>query len=454
MAHVTVQDVATRGTYSASTATSFTIPSTLAFFALTDFRLFSGTTELSYNATPTTSTQFATSGSAVDGGYMGGNFVLGSASSGNNLTYIRNTPATRTDDFTYPSGTLNIKTLNTALDKLFAVSQQLDSRLDRALVQDDSDTGSVGDLGLYSDRASKFLQFDANGQVAFTALTLSGTTVSVSAYILGLLDDSDAATARTTLGASSSLTFPLAVASGGTGSSTVALAQAALGIGALGTTDQITASSQIASAVVTYAKIQDVAAASRLLGRGSTAGSGDVEEITLGTGLTMSGTTISASGGATLGTAQSTTSGTSKDFTGIPSGTKRITINYRSVGTGGTSPLLIQLGDAGGIETTGYTSNATRHVDGDTSIGVTASSVGFISYNYNDAADTVSGSYVLSIEDSSDFTWCGFGIMCNQGQRMSLGSGLKSLSAELTQLRITSTSTDTFDSGEVNIVYE
>ena len=53
----------------------------------------------------------------------------------------------------------------------------------------------------------------------------------------------------------------------------------------------------IANDAVTYAKMQNVSAASKLLGRGSAAGSGDVEEITLGTGLTMTATTLSASGG-------------------------------------------------------------------------------------------------------------------------------------------------------------
>ncbi len=57
------------------------------------------------------------------------------------------------------------------------------------------------------------------------------------------------------------------------------------------------ATAGIANDAVTYAKMQDITAVSKLLGRGSAAGAGDPEEITLGTGLSMSGTTLNASGG-------------------------------------------------------------------------------------------------------------------------------------------------------------
>lgn len=50
----------------------------------------------------------------------------------------------------------------------------------------------------------------------------------------------------------------------------------------------------IANDAVTYAKMQNVSAATRLLGRGSAGGSGDPEELTVSTGLSLSGTALSS----------------------------------------------------------------------------------------------------------------------------------------------------------------
>jgi hypothetical protein len=74
-------------------------------------------------------------------------------------------------------------------------------------------------------------------------------------------------------------------------------------------------STAIANDAVTYAKMQDVSAASRLVGRGSAAGSGDPEEITPGTNLTMSTTTLNAQSVSTSGVGASPTSSSTQTIT-------------------------------------------------------------------------------------------------------------------------------------------
>lgn len=73
----------------------------------------------------------------------------------------------------------------------------------------------------------------------------------------------------------------------------------------------------IANDAVTFAKMQNSTAASRLVGRGSAAGAGDFQEITVGSGLSMSGTTLSATGGS--GTVTSVAAGNGMNFTTITS---------------------------------------------------------------------------------------------------------------------------------------
>ena len=79
--------------------------------------------------------------------------------------------------------------------------------------------------------------------------------------------------------------------------------------------------------------------------------------------LSISGSSPSFSsyqgGTITSGTAVASTSGTSIDFTSIPSWVKRITVMFNGVSTNGTSQVQIQLG-AGSVTTTGYLSYATN----------------------------------------------------------------------------------------------
>lgn len=84
---------------------------------------------------------------------------------------------------------------------------------------------------------------------------------------------------------------------------------------------------------VTYAKMQNVSAASRLLGRGSASGSGDVQELTIGTGLTLTGTELTASGGAQVQVDTFTSSGTWTK----PAFAKKVTIFVLPGGPGGGS---------------------------------------------------------------------------------------------------------------------
>ena len=159
------------------------------------------------------------------------------------------------------------------------------------------------------------------------------------------------------------------------------------------------------------------------------------------------------SGGLTLGTKQASTSGTAIDFTGIPAGTKLIIVNLIGVSLSGTDELLIQLGDAGGVEATGYLGM----VQGFQNAGTPATVVpttGFQATILQAAAGLVYGQFILSLEDASDFTWtCQGGAYDSSTSLKCTTCGSKSLSAELDRVRVATNGTNTFDAGEINIAY-
>jgi hypothetical protein len=157
----------------------------------------------------------------------------------------------------------------------------------------------------------------------------------------------------------------------------------------------------------------------------------------------------------TSGTAV-TASGTSVNFTGIPSTAKRITVMFSGVSTSGTSLLQVQIGDAGGIETTGYSASGGFIQQAAAYAGVANVTSGFVCGTGNNAAaNLISGA--VEIFNISGNAWCATGMLTFQSSTPVIVyvAGSKTLSDTLTQVRITTVNgTDTFDAGTINIMWE
>jgi hypothetical protein len=149
------------------------------------------------------------------------------------------------------------------------------------------------------------------------------------------------------------------------------------------------------------------------------------------------------------GTAVASTSGTSIDFTGIPSWVKRITVMFSGVSTNGTSLIQIQLG-AGSVATSGYLASATNNAAA--SIATVASTAGF-AINSAAAANSFTGQLVFSLISGNG--WVALGSFSNGGPNVFTTAGGITLGGTLDRVRITTVGgTDTFDAGSINILYE
>lgn len=178
----------------------------------------------------------------------------------------------------------------------------------------------------------------------------------------------------------------------------------------------------------------------------------DATTTLVGTDATQTLTNKTIQGGAlTLMTAQASTSGTAFDFTGIPSWAKRITIILDAVSLSATGNILVQIGDSGGIETTGYSSVGVGTTGG--AGAAVAATDGFI-VRLSAAAVVYSGHMTLTLISGNK--WIASHSFGDPAGSISagVGGGTKTLSDVLTQVRVTRTSTDTFDAGSINVMYE
>lgn len=204
MAHVQVAEITPLNSYAVTTATAgpFTIPADWAFFNIaTDLRVFNNGTELTYAESPSDATEFSISGTAVDEGFEGGTFTLGGTVENTTITLQRDVPIARTEDFPYPSPTLNIKALNTALDKIATWAQQFKLLFERSIRLPDGAAAASLELPTVATRASKVLAFDANGDVTVSTESLSnieGAATSAAAAASSATSAASSATAAAT----------------------------------------------------------------------------------------------------------------------------------------------------------------------------------------------------------------------------------------------------------------
>lgn len=185
------------------------------------------------------------------------------------------------------------------------------------------------------------------------------TSVQVSGGTTGLTFTGGPVTTTGTMTAGGTL----GVANGGSGKTSVGVNQLLAGGAMTGTDPFVSISSGTAGQVltsngsslpsfqtftptiandsITFAKIQNITA-SRLLGRGSMMGSGDTEEITISTGLSLTGTTLTATG-----------SGGTVTSVGLSGGTTGLTVTNSPVTTTGTMTLGGTLSSSNGGTGTG-----------------------------------------------------------------------------------------------------
>lgn len=194
------------------------------------------------------------------------------------------------------------------------------------------------------------------------------------------------------------------------------------------------------------ARTVDIAGNVTLAGAFSTSGAYSLA-LTL-TGNTAVTLPTSGTLGITITAEQASTSGSSINFTSIPAWAKRIKVVLRGVGTNGTAAIRIQLGDSGGLETSGYTS-AAYDTNGAGAVG--ASGFVFAGATYTDS--TFTGAICFDLCNSSN-TWVQSGNVYDTttGAAIHVSSGEKTLTGTLDRLSVVTT--NTFDAGTISVTYE
>lgn len=490
---MTIETTANRISYTGSGTTGpFSFP--YYFLADGDLTVIKTTIADGTEETLTLTTDYTVSGAGEAAG--GSVTLVATLSSAYKLTIIRDPDILQPAD--YPANDrFPAATHEEALDRATMILQRLKDLIDRSFRLSDGDVSGIS-LILQNLGAGKLIAVNSAGTGIESIAAADVDLATVSAFIQTLLDDADAATARTTLGAASLgantftglQTFAAGadIASATTVDLTAATGNLVRITGTTATTGVTINNGQVVLCYPTGAwpltyhatnmpikggESYICAAGDTVIftkdGNGSlhvdiipaalhpaivsqaTAEAGTDTTARLWTAERVKQAIAALESSITLGTPVASTSGTAIDFTNIPSGTKRITINFAGVSLSNIDQPLFQIGDSGGIETSGYLCASSSIAAAVLSANYTT---GFGIYAAA-AANVFHGTLTLTLLDASNNTWAAAGVFSLSSSAATFTTaGSKSLSAELDRVRITSTGSNTFDAGKINITYE
>ena len=177
---ITISDTEPRVQYTATAGqTSFSVP--FEFFTNSDIKVYNGTTLLTFNASPSSASQYSVTGAGVSGG---GSITLGGSGATLNdiITIYRDLAIARSTDFP-TSGAFQISSLNTELDKIIAMCQQLERDL-KFSPRAAATTSNTFDITFPNMVANKVLTSNSDG----TALEFTVDKTDV-ATVAGISND-------------------------------------------------------------------------------------------------------------------------------------------------------------------------------------------------------------------------------------------------------------------------
>ena len=194
-----------------------------------------------------------------------------------------------------------------------------------------------------------------------------------------------------------------------------------------------------------------------------TSPSGTDVTLTLPTSAGSSGQYLQTNGSGTLSWQTVTTptnglnEGTSADtpastisFESLPSGIDRIILAIDRASTTGSDRIILELGDSGGYETSGYESWAKTMGGSSFSTGASLTTAFDVSASISNT-EFYSGTIELMRVNSNN--WVMNGNLQGNGDNRKLSGGRKALSGELDRVRLNTTGTSTFDGGQVQIYW-